>query len=123
MYGMGMTTQTKTTLHELAREVNSLIKWQPDTRNPRNGSSCMYYDPETDSRCIIGQALFNLTGWNVPDEFEDQSIESLLGYSNFCSFFGLEVDDQALAEALMNTQAIADGGFPWGTLNKIEVDA
>lgn len=117
------TTATKITLAQLAREVNSLIKYSPDERNPRNGSACMYYDPETDSRCLIGQALFNLTGWNVPIEFEDQSIESLLDYSNFRAFFGLEVDDQALAAALIDVQEIADGGYAWGTLNSIAVDA
>lgn len=124
---MTTATTTKTTLVDLARAVNDLIETRPNSRNPRmDGSdSCLYHDPDTDERCLIGQALYNLTGWNVPAEFEEQGIESLFACGKFRRFFGLSVDPNAfgLEQAIVDAQGVADGGSRWGTLDLIPVDA
>lgn len=122
---MTTTTTTRTTLADLAQAVNRLIEEKPDNVNPKNGSTCVYHDPITDKRCIIGQALYDLTGWNMPEEFEDNSIESLLDHSKFRNFFGLEFDyaQAEIADALVWAQGLADEGYTWGSLKKINVDA
>lgn len=123
-----MTTTTKTTLDDLARAVNNLIDTRPTARNPQldGVDSCLYHDPDTDERCLIGQALYDLTGWNVPEEFEEQGIESLLSNSKFRRFFGLDFDPDVhfgLIQAIIDAQGMADGVCAWGTIDKINVDA
>lgn len=122
------TTKTKQiTLTDLAEAVNDLIDTCPRYVNPQDdGGSCVYYDPETDSRCLIGQALYNLTGLNVPTEFENVGIDNLLTYSNFRRHFGLEIpgdtdEDVNLANAIVGAQSMADSNYTWGRVEKIEV--
>lgn len=118
-----MTTTTKITLVDLARAVNRLIEEAPDKRNPLDGWNCVYHDEATDDRCLIGQALYDLTGRNMPSEYEGQDIQSLLNYGPFRRYFGLDVDSDSfdLVVAIDNTQGLADTAGAWGTLDKINV--
>ena len=123
------TVTTQHTLEELARTVNRIIVERPGERNPTSDSdtSCLYHSPNTGQRCLIGQALFEMTGLSVPGKYEGQSIDVLLTDMEFCNFFGLPADSRFRDETLWLTvggkQAQADQGKPWGSLSPIDIDA
>jgi hypothetical protein len=123
-----MTTTTQTTQHtldELARYINRVITENSDRVNPRNedNDACLYFDPETLSRCLIGQALFEMTGLDVPPFFEENGIDSLLQYDVFCDFFGLpyetHLSDTDLYCGVTQAQTYADEGVYWGDISPI----
>lgn len=121
---MTTATTTKTiTLTDLALAVNRLIDECPDRCNPSVGNDCVYYDELTDARCLIGQALYDLTGCNVHPSYEGQSIDALLSSDEFRRSFGLAVGDNfGLEMAIVDAQSLADGKCAWGILDKINVD-
>lgn len=122
-----MDTATKEiTLEDLARSVNRLIETNSNMVNPlgADSSTCVYYDFRTDRRCLMGQALYNLTGRNVPEMFEGEGIDELLGDPVFCENFGLPVptsldSDLGLRDALGRAQNDADSGRVWGAIAPI----
>jgi hypothetical protein len=63
-----------------------------------------------------------MTGKNVPSEFEEATIGTLLVTPAFCEYFGLDADDRYLDEQIVWNQRRADNGFAWGEINKIDLD-
>lgn len=120
-------TENKTiTLTDLAVAVNRLIDEQPNTRNPQDEdtSGCLYYlDDGTEiQRCLIGQALYDLTGKNVPAVFEETGIDTLFQNDEFVHYFGLEVGENFdLRDDLADAQGVADGHARWGVIDKVNV--
>lgn len=122
---MEVTTVTHT-LVDLARHVNDVIDKMPDRLNPKDeylGDSCVYYlevDGEV-SRCLIGQALYEMTGKNVPPRFEEATIGTNLSDAEFCGYFGIDPDDRYLSEPIFVAQREADSGYRWGLIDKINL--
>lgn len=124
---MTTATTTKTiTLTDLAKAVNNLIEAHPKRINPTddNGDTCVYHVESTDERCLIGQALYDLTGKNVPGDFEGDGVYTLLQDMVFLSHFGLvrEPTDDDTLYALVGVQNVADSYAPWGDAQQIEFD-
>jgi len=124
---MTTTTHKTLTLIDLAQAMNRLIDERPNDRNPQSSddsTTCLYHDADTDQRCLIGQALYDLTGHNVPVQFEGLGIGVILANGEFRRFFGLHLGDESMIgveNAIVKAQAEADGVCAWGTIDKIEV--
>lgn len=122
------TTTTRThTLTDLARHINEVIEKKPDRTNPTSdylGDSCVYYlnDGVEVRRCLIGQALYEMTGLNVPPVFEEATISTLLSRADFCEYFSIDADDRYLHDAIFEAQREADSMQPWGSIEKINLD-
>lgn len=123
-----MVTATAThTLEDLALVVNRLIEEHPERVNPTGvgSSACIYHDEETDERCLIGEALFVLTGRNVPSEFEGKGVGSLLDNDAFCNYFGLPTDTEFVNDStwgkLLRAQMEADRMITWGEIEPIVI--
>jgi hypothetical protein len=124
------TIATKTiTLIDLAEAVNRIIIERPEDCNPFSDytNSCLYFDGYG-GRCLIGQALYDLTGMNVPKDFEGRGIYALLLHdTDFCEHFDIDFGsargDMTLFEQIVQAQNEADGQIAWGQVRPIHIPA